>query len=51
MVTDLTDTMAMKLKNLLRRLFRRSTFAQIDEYASSGVWDGNLAEMRDDVSR
>jgi Arc/MetJ family transcription regulator len=32
----------------LAELIRRERFARIDEYASSGVWEGDLAEMRDD---
>lgn len=33
----------------LRELVRRKTFEQIDSYASSGVWEGDLAEMREDT--
>lgn len=33
----------------LRELIRRRTFAQIDSYASSNIWEGNVAEMRGDV--
>ena len=32
----------------LHELIRRRTFAKIDQYASSGVWEGDLSEMRDD---
>jgi Arc/MetJ family transcription regulator len=32
----------------LRELIKRATFAKIDQYASSDVWEGNLAEMRSD---
>lgn len=32
----------------LQELIRRITFAQIDEYASSDVWEGDLSRMRDD---
>jgi len=37
----------------LREVLRRRTFEQIDSYAGSGVWEGNLGEMREDrdVSR
>ncbi len=34
----------------LNELVRRRTYQQIDEYASSGVWEGNLEQMRDDGS-
>lgn len=33
----------------LRELVRRKTFEQIDSYASSDVWDADLAEMREDI--
>ena len=33
----------------LRELVRRKIFEQIDSYASSGVWEGDLAEMREDT--
>jgi Arc/MetJ family transcription regulator len=46
-----TKTYSEVVNMALLELIRKRTFAQIDEYASSGVWDGNLAEMRDDVSR
>ena len=32
----------------LRELLRRKTFAGIDSYADSGVWEGDLREMRGD---
>ncbi len=32
----------------LSELVRRKTFERIDLYASSDVWDGNLAELRED---
>ena len=32
----------------LRELLRRTTFAGIDRYAHSGIWEGDLAEMRGD---
>jgi Arc/MetJ family transcription regulator len=32
----------------LRELVRRKTFEKIDQYASSGVWDGDLTAMRGD---
>jgi Arc/MetJ family transcription regulator len=37
----------------LRELVRRRTFQKIDSYASSDVWEGDIAEMRGDrgVSR
>ncbi|MFW5737343.1 MAG: type II toxin-antitoxin system VapB family antitoxin [bacterium] len=33
----------------LRELVRRREFARVDEYANSDVWEGDLAEMRDDA--
>jgi len=33
----------------LRELVRRKTFEQIDSYASSEVWDGDLGGMREDT--
>jgi Arc/MetJ family transcription regulator len=30
----------------LRELVRKNTFERIDGYANSGIWDGNLADMR-----
>jgi Arc/MetJ family transcription regulator len=37
----------------LRELVRRRTFQKIDSFASSDVWEGDVAEMRGDrgVSR
>ena len=37
----------------LREVLRRRAFEQIDSYAGSDVWEGNLSEMREDrdVSR
>jgi Arc/MetJ family transcription regulator len=32
----------------LRELLRHKTFAGIDRYAHSGVWEGDLSEMRGD---
>ena len=32
----------------LRELVRRRRFAEIDRFAGSGVWDGDLTAMRDD---
>ena len=32
----------------LKELVRRRNFARIDQYASSGIWEGDLSEMRDD---
>ncbi len=32
----------------LRELVGRRNFATIDRYTSSGIWDGDLSEMRDD---
>jgi hypothetical protein len=32
----------------LEELVRRRSFARIDQYASSGIWEGDLPEMRDD---
>lgn len=34
----------------LSELVRRRTFARIDQYASSDIWEGDLAAMRDDGS-
>jgi len=30
---------------------RRQTFAKVDLYASTDIWDGEVAEMRGDVPR
>jgi Arc/MetJ family transcription regulator len=32
----------------LREFIKRATYAKIDQYASSDVWEGDLAEMRSD---
>jgi Arc/MetJ family transcription regulator len=32
----------------LAELVRRRTFARIDQFASSDVWEGDLSAMRDD---
>ena len=32
----------------LREMIDRRKFAKIDQYAHSGVWDGDLSDMRDD---
>ena len=32
----------------LRELVRRRRFAEIDRFAGSDVWEGNLSKMRDD---
>ena len=32
----------------LRELIRRKTFENIDKFASSGIWEGDLSKMRDD---
>lgn len=32
----------------LREIIRMKTFEQIDEYASSGIWEGDLKTMRED---
>ncbi len=32
----------------LQELVRLKTFSKIDSFASSGVWEGDLAMMRDD---
>jgi Arc/MetJ family transcription regulator len=32
----------------LQELIRRKTFDRIDEYASSGIWEGELEAMRVD---
>jgi Arc/MetJ family transcription regulator len=34
----------------LREFVRRKTFARIDEFASTDVWEGSLEEMREDRS-
>jgi Arc/MetJ family transcription regulator len=41
------------VNHALRELVRRRRFARIDEFASTGVWEGSLPEMREDndVSR
>jgi Arc/MetJ family transcription regulator len=33
----------------LRELVHRVTFARIDGFANSGIWDGDLGAMRDDA--
>jgi Arc/MetJ family transcription regulator len=33
----------------LRELIRHATFATVDAFASSGIRDGNLGDMRDDA--
>ena len=36
----------------LREMIDRRKFAQLDGYAHSGVWEGDLSQMRDDdISR
>ncbi|MFP4427416.1 MAG: type II toxin-antitoxin system VapB family antitoxin [Spirochaetaceae bacterium] len=35
----------------LKEFVRRRTFARIDEYASTDVWEGSLEEMREDRDR
>lgn len=35
----------------LKEFVRRRTFARIDEYASTDVWEGSLEEMRGDRDR
>lgn len=35
----------------LKEFVRRKTFARIDEYASTDVWEGSLKEMREDRDR
>lgn len=34
----------------LREFVRRRTFARIDQYASSDVWEGDLATIREDAA-
>lgn len=43
-----TKTYSEVVNLALSELVRRRTFAQIDDYASSDVWEGDLSEMRDD---
>jgi hypothetical protein len=33
----------------LRELVRKARFAQIDTFVSSGIWEGELGEMRGDT--
>jgi Arc/MetJ family transcription regulator len=33
----------------LRELVRRASFSRIDGFANSGIWDGNLGDLRDDA--
>jgi Arc/MetJ family transcription regulator len=32
----------------LKEFVRRKSFARIDEFGSTGVWEGSLEEMRED---
>jgi len=41
-------TYSETVQKALLEYLRRHTFNRIDEYASSGIWEGNLAEMRRD---
>jgi Arc/MetJ family transcription regulator len=43
-----TKTYSEVVNLALSELVRRRTFARIDDYASSDIWEGNLSEMRDD---
>jgi Arc/MetJ family transcription regulator len=44
-----TRTYSEVVNLALRELVRRASFARIDTFASSGIWDGNLGEMRGDT--
>lgn len=41
-------TYSQVVNEALSEFVRLRTFAKIDQYASSGVWEGNLAVMRED---
>jgi Arc/MetJ family transcription regulator len=44
-----TRTYSEVVNLALRELVRRISFTRIDGFANSGVWDGNLGDMRDDA--
>ncbi|MFP4068464.1 MAG: type II toxin-antitoxin system VapB family antitoxin [Spirochaetaceae bacterium] len=41
-------TYSQVVNEALSEFIRLKTFATIDQYASSGVWEGDLAVMRED---
>jgi Arc/MetJ family transcription regulator len=43
------NTYSAVVNQALQEFVRRRTFERIDEYASSGVWEGDLAEIRGDM--
>ena len=43
-----SKTYSEAVNTALQEVIRFKTFQQIDRFASSGIWDGDLAEVRDD---
>ena len=43
-----SKTYSEAVNTALQEVIRFKTFQQIDRFASSGIWDGDLAEIRDD---
>ena len=43
-----SKTYSEAVNTALQEVIRFRTFQQIDRFASSGIWDGDLAEVRDD---
>ena len=43
-----SKTYSEAVNTALQEVIRVRTFQQIDRFASSGIWDGDLAEVRDD---
>jgi hypothetical protein len=44
-----TRTYSEVVNLALRELVRRARFAHIDTFVSSGIWEGELGEMRGDT--
>ncbi|MFA7566233.1 MAG: type II toxin-antitoxin system VapB family antitoxin [Alkalispirochaeta sp.] len=42
-------TYSETVNRALEEYLRRHTFATIDQFAASGVWEGDLTEMREDT--
>lgn len=45
------NTYSAVVNAALREFVRRRTFERIDQFASSGVWEGDLSEIRGDTAR
>ncbi|MFP4510109.1 MAG: type II toxin-antitoxin system VapB family antitoxin [Spirochaetaceae bacterium] len=43
-----SKTYSEAVNTALQEVIRFRTFQQIDRFASTGIWDGDLAEIRDD---